>query len=414
MLPVQKFLLTKTFGQLESEHAVEISVDSRNGHKFSLNYNQFTSDNTDVLSQQCRGLILSSGSSLFERSKIVNGKPDYSDICPGSTQIIAHPLNRFFNEGQPGAAVISWEDPTLQVLEKVDGTLIILSMDQVIHEWCVATRSCPEANILLEAGIFTFRTLFEKALNDMTGLTFKDFVKTLNPDLTYCFELCTPYNQVVVVHNECKLHFLAARNKFTHTELRLDSPELTELQKIIPTVPTHDLKSIDKVIEFVNSRDPRNHEGIVLRDGNFNRVKVKNPEYSFYNKARDILSSPRKCLEVILLEKDDDVVSHMPDMIAKQLVSIKEKLIKFMSDFETKYGNINLTAALRRENDPEVQGWNDKKLFAKCVQESGAWQAPCYMIGAGKVKNLKEFIHQNKTDAGYSDSFLDSLMSNLK
>ena len=57
MLLVQKFLETKTFGDLARDHGVYASF-SKSGHKFSLNYDQIEARESDPLSQQCRGLIL--------------------------------------------------------------------------------------------------------------------------------------------------------------------------------------------------------------------------------------------------------------------------------------------------------------------------------------------------------------------
>src|SRR5271166_895148 len=210
MLMVQKYLETHSFGDLVRDHGVYASF-SKSGHKFSLNYDQIEAKEADPLSQECRGLVLAKldGSSMLPSSGEKSPHPDYS---PGFTQVLAFPMKRFFNYGQGSAAAIDWNDPKLTVLEKMDGTLCIVYYDPIIEQWCVATRSVPEADLLMDNGLFTFRTLFEKALYDTTGgLPFEQFTALLDKNYTYCFELTTPYNRIVVAYPECRITLLAAR-----------------------------------------------------------------------------------------------------------------------------------------------------------------------------------------------------------
>ena len=409
MLHVQKFLMSNTFGDLERQHGVEISVDSRHGHKFSLNYSQINSVDSDLLSQQCRGLILSNGRSLFEQAKIVNRKKDYSHICPGQTTIIALPMFRFFNHGQGAAASINWSDPKLKIYEKLDGSLLIMSFDHIINEWHASTRSCPEADIPLEFNKYTFRTLFEKALENARNISFKDFTKKLNPNYTYCFELTSPLNRIIVKYSDYKIHLLSIRDNISFKEIEPSTD--VGCGSYIPLAPTYNIGTIEQAIEYVNSCNPMNNEGVVLCDGEFNRVKIKNASYVALNRCRDSLSSsPRGCLELVLAEKADDVVSFMPDEIAKNLLTIKTLVLNFINNFEQDYRNINISFALRRETDVETQSWNDQKLFADCVGKSKIWSSPCFKIFANKADNLKHFIKLSSKNGSWSNSFLDSLL----
>lgn len=409
MLLVQKYLINKTFGDLERDHAVEISVDRRFGHKFSLNYNQITATDSDPLSQQCRGLILSTGSSLFERAERKDDRWDFSNICPGSTQILAYPMNRFFNYGQ-GAASIDWNDSQLKTFEKLDGTLCIVYFDHIIHEWHVATRSVSEADVPLTGSDLTFRKLFEKGLKNVSGLSFREFTATLDPEKTYCFELTSPYNRVVVNYPDTKITLIAVRHTQSHKEFL---PELESYLSYLPIVQSFDLGTIEKVIDHVNAQNPMDHEGIVLRDSKFNRIKVKNAAYVAYNKARDSLAnSPRACLEIVLSEKADDVIPFMPSEIAEDLQAMQRLLAKFLSDYQESYKKALDWSKERRANDPEVTGWNDAKLFAKCVQQLPvSWEGPSYAIYSGKSADVFDYIRKSKKLGTWSNSFLDNLLS---
>jgi hypothetical protein len=90
MLLVQEFLKNHTFKELQEQHGVYASF-CKNGRKFSLNYDQIESVNSDILSQQCRGLILSNLNdiSYLDQAININNKLDYSNICPEETKIIA-------------------------------------------------------------------------------------------------------------------------------------------------------------------------------------------------------------------------------------------------------------------------------------------------------------------------------------
>jgi hypothetical protein len=186
MLLVQQYLETHTFGDLARDHGVYASF-SKSGHKFSLNYDQIEARESDPLSQECRGLVLAAedGKSFTSQAQQVNGRNNYDHVSPGKTLILAYPMKRFFNHGQGSAAEINWHDPKLAVLEKLDGTLCIVYWDPFTNQWCVATRSVPEADLPMDNGIFTFRTLFEKALYDTTGgLPFDQFAALLDKSYT--------------------------------------------------------------------------------------------------------------------------------------------------------------------------------------------------------------------------------------
>jgi len=409
ILLVQDFLRTQTFLALEQIHGVEMSVDRRFGHKFSLNYNQITSTDSDPLAQQCRGLILSNGSSLLENSKMIDGRANFSHICPGSTKILAYPMDRFFNYGQGSCAPINWNDSELKTFEKLDGTLCIVYFDSIINEWHVATRSVPEADIPLLNPEYTFRTLFERGLKNVGNVSFFEFVRGLDPEKTYCYELTSPWNRVVVRYDDTKITLLAVRNNVTKLE---SLPEKEGGSFVyVPVVQYYDLGTIEKVVDFVNLQNPMDHEGIVLRDSKYNRIKVKNASYVAYSKARDSLAkSPRACLELVINEKADDVMPYMPNEIAENLKKIQLALANYLRTYDLSYQLLDMTVQNRRLTDPSVMGWSDQRLFAICTEEMDIWKGPCFAIRSGKAKNALDYIHKSKKLGSYTNGFLDNLL----
>ena len=226
------------------------------------------------------------------------------------------------------AAEINWSDPKLAVLEKLDGTLCIVYFDPFTNKWCVATRSVPEADLFMDNDIFTFRTLFEKAVEDTTELTFDALTGLLDKNYTYCFELTTPYNRIVVYYPNNGITLIAVRDLTTHKEVDFSHDVVQYLNCVVPFVQAHTYTTIDELLTWVSSLNPIDHEGVVIRDANFNRIKVKNAAYVATSKIRESLAtSPRNCLELILLGKDDDAASFLPQEIQANLVSLKDKFV---------------------------------------------------------------------------------------
>jgi hypothetical protein len=406
MLLVQDYLKTHSFGELAAEHGVYASF-SKSGHKWSLNYDQIEAKESNPLAQECRGLVLSckNGTSFLSQAQTVNGKLSYDHIVPGETEILAFPMKRFFNHGQSTAADINWHDPKLAVLEKLDGTLCIVYWDKFTNLWCVATRSVPEADIVMDNGIFTFRTLFEKAVLDTSkGLPFDQFTSFLDKDTTYCFELTTPYNRIVVFYPECGVTLLAARKTSSLKEIELSKLESVMGMMSIPVVKAYTYSTVDELVSWVSTLNPMEHEGVVVRDSDFNRIKVKNAAYVAYNKVRDALgTSERNCIEIILLEKDDDVIPFLPEEIVNNLLKIKVGLQSALKAHDEAY------MAAKAEADAIMPG--DKKTFAILVtKDKKLWHAPFFQMFDGKAKNMKEFIFKNCKDGSWGNSFLDKLL----
>lgn len=410
-LLVQEFLETHTFKELEQQHGVYCSL-SKSGHKWSLNYDQLEAKESDPLAQECRGLILSR-----KDGSVIPSPKD--DVVPGETMILAYPMKRFFNHGQGAAAQIDWSDPKLSVLEKMDGTLCILYWDpwlpgdnnaETANKWCVATRSVPDADLLMDNGLFTFRTLFEKALRETTGYDLSmGFKYLVDRHHTYCFELTTPYNRIVVAYPDCRITLLSVRNLVTHGEMEFDHPVVERLIPRVPFVQAHTYTSIDDLLNWVSSLNPIEHEGVVVRDSQFNRIKVKNAAYVVYNKLHDRLgSSERNCMEFVLLEKDDDVAPFLAPEVGQNMAKLKEGLQRAIMKYDSVYQLILLNLkALGLEGN--------KKEFALLVtRHHDMWHAPFFIMFTGKASSMKDFIQKSRKNGTWNDGFLDKILEIAK
>ncbi len=127
-----------------------------------------------------------------------------------------------------------------------------------------------------------------------------------------------------------------------------------------------------------------------------------------YNKVRDTLAaSERNCVELILAEKDDDVVAFLPEEIVKNLQKIKAGLQVAIRQHDNAY------LAAKAQADATLPG--DKKTFAILItQNKDLWTAPFFNMFDGKSVNMKDFIQKNRKDGTWGNSFLDKMLEMSK
>jgi len=402
--PVQSYLLNHSFQQLEDDHGVNCRFSSC-GTKASLNYDNIMSKFGDKLAESCRGLIIrpsSHPSGIFHQL----ANEGWKNTVVGEVEIIAWPMNRFYNFEQTheGVVAVKWDDPKFRIYEKLDGTMCVLYWDQLHQHWCIATRSVPNADlpifgngdILLHAGK-TFSDLFFETLTSMFGdVHFSTLHEkfNLNKNITYVFELTTPINRVVVKYDIPKVTLLAARDLTTGREIEIEQHPI----QYIPKAKTWELKSIDELHSFVNSSNPSECEGAVICDSNFNRQKIKNKAWLIASRAKDIVSlSKRTLLESIIDGTIDDVIPFIDHPVTlKLVVDMIFSVTDYFLDVNEKY---RLYKSIAKENKAE---------FAKLVIASGEWSPVYFGLwkdtsggSAGWVRNQlsKNMLHKGSLDA---------------
>lgn len=406
-LAVQEYLETHSFDDLEREYGVSARL-STNGMKMSLNYDQIASKPGKIV-DQCRGLILRP---LTPRN--LHDDPEWKSKVFGKSKVVAYPFNRFYNYGDPSVEmVVDLKDVDLRVEEKIDGTLCIVYRDDVTKEWCVATRSVPDADLPISSGAIThadltFRKLFERALKATAGVTFRQLTDLLNPDYTWIFEVVSSVNKVVVVYDDgivllgCR-SIISGKEKPDPTEfLGISVPNIADL---IPRPQLHTLSSIDDIVTFVKNRPPKSAEGVVLRDSKFNRVKIKNPDYVIASKSRDILlSSRRNMIEYILAEKIDDISPYLDKETMDEVDRTRTKLLQVFDSFDRNYD-----IAFRCSDNGK-----DRKAFAGQVMLLKLDSKPFFDRLIGRCGKAREYYTTLAKAEKISSKTLDHLDSLVK
>lgn len=416
---VQEYLLNHSFKELREEHGVKFRP-STCGRKVSMNYDMIEAHDSNKIAQECRGLVL---------AKVDHSVFDGDSEIIGETIIVARPFHRFFNLGQEAAAKIDFNDPSTRFYEKLDGTLCIVYFDTYQDKWHVATRSVCEADLPIDGyGEITFRELFLKALVEsvpkiqdynpsVDSVSKLDlwFNMNLSRSRTYMFELCTEQNIVVVKHKGYNLFLLGVRDTEKGFEYNLEKFASTG----IPLAPSFKLSSLEDMVNFVSDRDPSSYEGIVACDSKFRRVKCKNAGYMALGRVKDsALKSPRGLMQLVLMEKLDDVIPLLPDYAvarANELAEGYRTLVKNYDDLYKKcYDEADAESPIFNPNSKSLIKQHQKS-FAIAVQNNGGWMASMMQQYNGRVDGLHSFVlSRRNVDGSWPNGFLDTVMNLIK
>ena len=379
-LLVQQYLRSgKTLDALKFEHGINYRILN---DKISLTYDMIESKESDAVACECRGLVLRE-----------------------STYDIVHfPFKRFFNLGQNEAATIDWD--SAEFISKLDGTLCIVGWDDVQSKWCVATRSMPEAGGNVNSIDMTFAELFDHAvaqiyepiIGESKSLNIQGLMNGGNKYYTYMFELVSPFNRIVCKYDNPKLYLLGVRNITTHQEL--NPKDFSFLNFNIKQPQTYSFNNLDDMFSIIKDWNPLEHEGLVVRDKYFNRIKVKTPAYLAAAHIRDsVVASTRSCVEVILLGKEDDVMTLIPPQIGERIMKLKAAIRQIIIDTQAEYDRLK-----------DIENIKEFALEAQKYHYS----APLFAIRRNKAVDVRSFIDGHLKENKFADSFLDHLYDMAK
>lgn len=408
---VKEYLKTSSFQRLEDEHGVCARASS-DGNKFSLNYDQILVKSGDKLAEQCRGMVIRP-----TQFNIAVFGDAWKQATVGEIEVLAWPMDRFYNHGDIAGTEIDWADPKLKVLEKLDGTMVVVYWDPLKQRWHAATRSVPEADLPIypghmEIGNATFADLFWRANYetwvDASSLEVGSMVsqeqfretceETYDKRLTYVFELTTPWNRVVVKYDVPRITLLAVRNLETGREL---DPE-TNRQAYMPLPQSWSLRDPASLVAFVDQADPAKLEGAVAVSGTFGRLKIKNKSWVLSSKAKDLVTvSRRSALEAIIMEKIDDVIPLLEKDVGAELLRMQGALAQYCKTVDNNFARFKHMAN------------GSRKLFAEQVMLSGDWTPAYFNLWENKSPNALAWVKTMCERGKLSSSSLDVLLSKL-
>lgn len=289
-----------------------------------FNYDQIESDNYDPIVAEARGLVL----------RVADGEP----IVP-----VRKGFNRFFNLGEGPAAQIDWD--TAEATIKEDGTLVFVS--SYGGQLRFGTRQNFDlADAPMNSELYpTFQDLWNAAEARYPRFNHANFI----PGLTYCFELCSRHNRIVIDYPEAKIFLLAVFDTLTGNEFSRMDVEV-EAQKLGCDVPAkYKLASEEDYARLVENFGIQ-HEGLVVRDACGRRVKMKSKLYFDLHKS---VSNGAMDLETIvgLCRKGEqaEFLSYFPEYEEKfsavetQLAAAYKQIAKIRQEAATQRDSLKWT-----------------------------------------------------------------------
>jgi T4 RnlA family RNA ligase len=237
---------------------------------YLLKYDLVMSDLSLPLVQECRGII-------FDKN----------------LQCVCRPFDKFFNVQESLAAEIDWA--SAQVQEKIDGSL--MKIWYYDNEWHLSTNGIIDAFKSNTPIGYSFGDLFLKAVN-VTNLS--TFCENFDKDYTYCFELTSPYN-IVVIEYDFGVYFLLKRNTKTG-EPFVGNVNIKNIKypKIYP------LNSLDQCLKLAKEMGP-DEEGYVVVDKNNHRIKIKSAGWlTAHYLAHNNIITPSYLIKIIRDNTVDD------------------------------------------------------------------------------------------------------------
>ena len=191
-------------------------------------------------------------------------------------EVACWPFRKFGNYNESYADKIDWN--TARVQDKIDGSIIKMWWNDKTNEWQFSTNSMISAKGAV-ANALTGTTFYDLIISADNYVSLESGMSALSKDFTFIFELVSPETQVVIKYPNAHLYHTGTRNNKTGQEIVAETG--IEKPKEYP------LKSLDdcvnEVVELNKADDGKvnsvKKEGFVVVDGNWNRIKVKSPDY---------------------------------------------------------------------------------------------------------------------------------------
>ena len=257
MLKIQEFIKAHdNWRELLSTDPYNLKISEDDGFVL-FKYNQISSDFSQEICKEARGLILDS----------------QDDFC-----VVRYAFKKFFNVDEGFAAHIDWN--TAVATEKIDGS--IMSVWHARGKWHLSTNNTIDAFKAELSGVGPYKTFGELFESVLPLSTFENYHKRR----CWTFELVSPYNKIVIGYPKTKVYLLSVRNMDTLEELDLDAVEMIADANGIAVPQRYDLNNEADYRQLVEQM-PEGHEGIVVRDADGQRVKIKTLLYFQLHKAKN-------------------------------------------------------------------------------------------------------------------------------
>ena len=342
MLKIQEFILAHdNWRELLADAPYNLKISEDDGYVL-FKYNQIASDFNEEICKEARGLIL-----------------DTQD----NFRVVRYAFKKFFNVDEAFAAKLDWD--TAVASEKIDGS--IMSVWYARGKWHLSTNGTIDAFKAELSGVGPYKNfgeLFESVL------PLSNFASCKH-NFCFTFELVSPYNKVVIDYPETKLYILSIRNLNTFKEV--DDLDMRDFSNYMG-VERPQIYNLNNEADYrkVVEQMPEGHEGIVVRDANGERVKIKTLLYFEMHRAKNngVLTLER-IVDLIRANDHYEFLSYFPE---------------YQSMFDDVKHQIDRVEGVRDKVRQDVALWKNEHPFEEGDRTARKWFAQDF--GKNKYAHL--------------------------
>lgn len=218
--------------------------------------------------------------------------------------VVCWPFRKFGNYGESYADDIDWT--TARVQEKIDGSIVKLWHNRDHWQWSTNSMiDAADAHVM--DGSCSFMDLIRRAEG------YQDIpYDRLDAAKTYIFELVAPEQKIVIRYEYPKMYHIGTRSNATGAEYAEDIGIARPAE-----FPLYSLAECIHAAKVLNTEgDTVRHEGYVVVDADWHRIKVKSPEYVYAHRIASYhVFTKRRLLPLIRTggEKLEELLMTAPD-----------------------------------------------------------------------------------------------------
>lgn len=362
MLKIQEFILAHdNWRELLADAPYNLKISEDDGYVL-FKYNQIASDFNEEICKEARGLIL-----------------DTQD----NFRVVRYAFKKFFNVDEGFAAKLDWDSAV--ATEKIDGS--IMSVWFARDKWHLSTNGTIDAFKAELNGVGPYKTFGELFESVLPLSTFANY----NKHRCWTFELVSPYNKVVIDYPETKVYLLSVRDMDSLEELCLDAVEMIADANGLTVPERYDLNNeadYRKVVEQM----PEGHEGIVVRDVNGERVKIKTLLYFEMHRAKNNgVITLERIVDLIRANDHYEFLSYFPEY-----QSVFDDVKRQIDNTEVVVEKVRQDVAEWKNNNKDVCE-QDARLARKWFAQDLGKKGPLYFAEYdGKLANTVDSLETKK------------------
>jgi RNA ligase len=239
-------------------------------------------------------------------------------FCSTTGRILARPYHKFHNLNERPDYTTDKVDLTLPhvILDKLDGSMVhtcATNMGIYLMTRMGITEVAEQADKFMTANQIRFSRLFGSMPID---------------EYCYIFEYVGPNNKIVLDYEKEDLILTAIRNIYNGAYLYHHEVEALGKAFDVKVVEKFPFDGFDGNMERIANcmKAQSNNEGYVIRFASGAMVKIKSDEYVRKHRSKDLVSSQKGIVDLIVNGTLDDVMPQLDPKVRDQVLDYEDKL----------------------------------------------------------------------------------------